>query len=82
MLKIEIPLKCSFTKISTAFDKPSAILLNFLLLLLKYMVFFFCKADSMIEVSLPASHCVSVRHNISLSNKHVISMSEYLIRLL
>ena len=30
---------------------------------------FYCKADSIIKVLLPASHCVSVRHNISLSNK-------------
>ena len=32
---------------------------------------FFCKADSIMEVSLPDSHCVSVRHDISLSNKRL-----------
>ena len=90
MFKIEIPLKSFFAKISTSFDKPKAILLNLLSLLLKCMVYFSAKLSQ-------ESRCHCLPHIVFLLDiiyhyatndhplqypKHVISMSEYIIMLL
>ena len=48
---------------------------EFIITVVKMHGIFFCKADSIIEVSLPGSHCVSVRHNITSNKRLSIAIS-------
>ena len=62
-------LKSLFDKIIISLEYPYAMLLHLFIFELKCILNYLSKADSIMQVSLFISSCVSAKYNLSLSNK-------------